>query len=120
MTESAWCLRKSVMLFLLLAATVLAAVGGTLHNTTELPPPALLLPCDGLDTCQQGLVPPRAPRPMLADTDWKERNCLCDQDCARYGDCCDDAPAIKQMITKPRYIAQLNDYNNNLRLLLWV
>lgn len=24
--------------------------------------------------------------------DWKERNCLCDADCARYGDCCLDSP----------------------------
>ena len=24
--------------------------------------------------------------------DWKDRNCLCDADCARYGDCCLDSP----------------------------
>ncbi|KAF4525592.1 hypothetical protein B566_EDAN015530 [Ephemera danica] len=68
-----------------------------------LPPPALLLPCDGLDTCQQGLPQaPRSPRPLLGDNDWKERNCLCDQLCARYGDCCDDAPTVTRTATERR------------------
>ena len=36
---------------------------------------------------------PGAERSRLGDhlVDWKERNCLCDAQCARYGDCCLDS-----------------------------
>jgi len=78
------------------ALVLLAAAGGAMD--VALSPPALLLPCEGLDTCQQGeqgATPARTPRLLPLDTDWKERNCMCDRQCSRHGDCCDDAPSIK-------------------------
>ncbi|XP_037073712.1 uncharacterized protein LOC119094905 [Pollicipes pollicipes] len=30
---------------------------------------------------------------MTATRSWRERGCFCDPECARYGDCCRDAPA---------------------------
>ncbi|XP_059481424.1 uncharacterized protein LOC132200182 [Neocloeon triangulifer] len=80
------------------ALVLLAAAAGAMD--VALSPPALLLPCEGLDTCQQGELgegssPARAPRLLPLDTDWKERNCMCDRECSRHGDCCDDAPSIQ-------------------------
>lgn len=43
--------------------------------------------CDGKASCEFG----RGSR-FGDDLDWRERNCLCDALCARYGDCCLDSP----------------------------
>lgn len=43
--------------------------------------------CDGKASCELG----RGSR-FGDDLDWRERNCLCDKQCARYGDCCLDSP----------------------------
>ncbi|PSN41288.1 hypothetical protein C0J52_09872 [Blattella germanica] len=47
--------------------------------------------CDGKSTCE---YEPGAERSRLGDhlVDWKDRNCLCDAQCAKYGDCCIDSP----------------------------
>ncbi|XP_065352846.1 uncharacterized protein LOC135947821 [Cloeon dipterum] len=85
-----------------LAAVATVVVGGAMD--VALSPPALLLPCGGVDTCQQGepaageVTPasaPRAPRQLPLETDWKERNCMCDRECSRHADCCDDAPSVQ-------------------------
>lgn len=86
-----------VMRAAVLALVMLAAAGGAMD--VALSPPALLLPCEGLDTCQQGeqdasAPAARSPRLLPLDTDWKERNCMCDRQCSRHGDCCDDAPSL--------------------------
>eukprot|EP00092_Neocalanus_flemingeri_P055123 GFUD01065044.1.p1 GENE.GFUD01065044.1~~GFUD01065044.1.p1 ORF type:complete len:925 (-),score=203.73 GFUD01065044.1:75-2849(-) len=45
--------------------------------------------CPERDSCNFG----RSSRGSI-DLDWKARNCLCDQDCSVYGDCCIDAKAF--------------------------
>lgn len=47
--------------------------------------------CDGKGSCEHE---PGSERSRLGDhlVDWKDRNCLCDAQCARYGDCCLDSP----------------------------
>ncbi|KAJ9575429.1 hypothetical protein L9F63_025619, partial [Diploptera punctata] len=47
--------------------------------------------CDGKVSCE---LEPGTERSRLGDylVDWKDRNCLCDEECARYGDCCLDSP----------------------------
>ncbi|KAG7163094.1 uncharacterized protein LOC121873247 [Homarus americanus] len=44
--------------------------------------------CAPRDTCRSG----KGPR-MGDSSDWKDRNCFCDDLCAEYGDCCLDASA---------------------------
>ncbi|XP_014244248.1 uncharacterized protein LOC106663710 isoform X1 [Cimex lectularius] len=43
--------------------------------------------CEWISGCTQ------AKNSRIADNvDWKDRNCMCDQLCSRYGDCCTDSP----------------------------
>ncbi|XP_063223029.1 uncharacterized protein LOC134531267 [Bacillus rossius redtenbacheri] len=48
--------------------------------------------CDGRAVCDSGAKSPRSRSRAADDLDWRERNCLCDELCARYGDCCLDSP----------------------------
>lgn len=72
------------LVFLLSVASLLGLSAG--FNYTDLV--ATNAMCAPKDTCVSDK------RPRLDDTsDWKDRNCFCDDLCAEYGDCCLDANA---------------------------
>ncbi|KAJ8881128.1 hypothetical protein PR048_017601 [Dryococelus australis] len=48
--------------------------------------------CDGRASCEASSSSPRSRSRAAEELDWRERNCLCDVLCARYGDCCLDSP----------------------------
>uniref|UniRef100_A0A0K2TT31 G-protein coupled receptors family 2 profile 2 domain-containing protein n=1 Tax=Lepeophtheirus salmonis TaxID=72036 RepID=A0A0K2TT31_LEPSM len=70
-------------------------------------------PCPGRDSCNKTLLPRGSNRGPIEKIDWKKRNCFCDLDCSKYGDCCVDALAEEDRESSKEFsCVNLKQYGN--------